>query len=96
MANPMMDNTIRSQTLVKLDRVEVDVLNYYGYPRINPVTTELEWWVPREIYQSAAEALKKQLRFPNNNPDPQVERNNQIIEERKNQLMNLSSFVDKL
>lgn len=96
MANPMMDNTIRSQTLVKLDRVEVDVLNYYGYPRINPVTTELEWWVPREIYQSAAEVLKKQLRFPNNNPDPQVERNNQIIEERKNQLMNLSSFVDKL
>lgn len=35
-----------------LTREEIIVFNYYGYPRINPITMELQWWVYSDDYES--------------------------------------------
>lgn len=63
MANPGMTDAMRKSHMVKIDKDEAVVLNYFGYPRINPETTELEWWVPKEIYHGASEKIKEQLRM---------------------------------
>lgn len=36
----------------QLTREEIIVFNYYGYPRINPTTMELQWWVYNDDYDS--------------------------------------------
>lgn len=37
--------------LVKVPRNVATLFNYSGYPRINLETHELEWWVPREVFE---------------------------------------------
>lgn len=58
LANPAMEDNSRKRDMVKLDPTEMKLFNYYGYPRINPVTSELEWWVSKENYKGAANMAK--------------------------------------
>lgn len=45
MYNPDMRDDRRSQSMHKLDHREITSMNYRGFPRIDPTTMELEWWV---------------------------------------------------
>lgn len=47
----MMDGK-REKTYVKLKPMERELFHCSGYPRIDPWTMELEWWVPREDYNA--------------------------------------------
>lgn len=47
-ANPMMADGNRNQVYRKLSAEERQLFNYSGYPRIDPETQELEWWVPND------------------------------------------------
>jgi hypothetical protein len=49
---------LRKSTMVKLNAVEKPMFNYQGYPRINPYTSELEWWVPKSDYDVIHKNLK--------------------------------------
>ena len=57
LANPEMFDSTRKSSLVKITKEEANILNYNGYPRINPSTTELEWWVPKQVYENARQRL---------------------------------------
>lgn len=48
--NTDMDDSVRERRLKKLSPKEKQIFNNYGYPRINEVTMELEWWVDLEDY----------------------------------------------
>ncbi len=55
--NPDMADGIREKTYYRLGADEglpslqvADLYNYYGYPRINPLTLEFEIWVPNLIH----------------------------------------------
>lgn len=45
MYNPDMRESNRGRVMHKLDHHEIVSMNYRGFPRINPATMELEWWV---------------------------------------------------
>lgn len=45
LGNSDMKDGNREQSLVKVDGAYLHHFNYSGYPRINPGTFELEWWV---------------------------------------------------
>lgn len=54
----MKDQTRTSNfTLLKLS--ELQLFNYRGYPRINPNTYNLEWWVPNNDYTNMVSILTK-------------------------------------
>lgn len=44
--------SIREANFHQLSMAELPVFNYYGYPRIDPDTMELQWWVKLEDYYS--------------------------------------------
>ena len=44
--NPAMEDGVRQYSLRKLKSNELTSNNFQGYPRIEPTTKELEWWVP--------------------------------------------------
>lgn len=48
--NADMDDPEVRGSMVKLTKVEKNYFNYSAYPRINPLTMELEWWVPKDQY----------------------------------------------
>jgi hypothetical protein len=48
--NPGMYDENRINTYQKLKPSEIDAFNFNGYPRIDPVTLELEWYVSMEDY----------------------------------------------
>jgi len=51
--NPVMKKTAdRNAHMVKLQPHEINAFNFYGYPRVNMVTLELEWWVFKKEYQA--------------------------------------------
>jgi hypothetical protein len=51
--NPAMGDDKRSTSMVKLKPYEREYFNHKGsYPRIEPATMELEWWVFKEVYES--------------------------------------------
>ena len=64
-----MSDGNRSFDMVKIDRdmvsggikvgnVIFNYLNHRAYPRINPTTLELEWWVPRHTFENALSTLE--------------------------------------
>lgn len=46
-----MDDSLRSNAMVKVDVRERHIYNYWAYPRVDPQTMEFEWWVDKEIYK---------------------------------------------
>ncbi len=49
--NPYMEDDRRASTYVKLAKNEVQFFNYRGYPRIDPKSSALEWWVTPQQYR---------------------------------------------
>lgn len=48
--NPYMHDLYRGQHMSKLPRSLRLHCNHAGYPRINPLTSEMEWWLPNSTY----------------------------------------------
>lgn len=62
--NPSMKDGNRGSEMMKIDQEHLDIFNHRGYPRINPEGYELEWWVPKDIYnirKSQYDKLNKDL-----------------------------------
>lgn len=49
--NPGMENVSRSKLYKKLNKDQAYFFNYSGYPYIDPLTFELQWWVPIEDFE---------------------------------------------
>lgn len=58
--NPTMADRPRPDLYVKISPLLLSYFNNTGYPRINPDTRELEWWIDRVIYDSALPMLREQ------------------------------------
>ncbi len=50
--NPSMRDQNRSTDMVKVPKALLVIFNNRGYPRINPATYELEWYVSSQMYNS--------------------------------------------
>lgn len=50
--NPSMRDESRGSIYRKLTKDETYYFNYQGYPRIDPYTFELQWWMPIEEYNA--------------------------------------------
>lgn len=48
--NPAMIDGNREDMMVKLSPKIATTFNFLGYPRINTITAELEWWVPVDVF----------------------------------------------
>ncbi len=55
--NDMFDH-LRPNKMMRLDKALLNYFNYNGYPRIDPRTQELQWWVSREDYTNAMRLLE--------------------------------------
>lgn len=55
--NPSMSDTNRLNSMYKIDYSVLHYFNYNGYPRIDPDTNELEWWVASK--EAAIQKLTK-------------------------------------
>ena len=51
-------DALRLRTLVKLPPAERHLFHGQGYPRINPHTAELEWWIPKVDYDATLALFK--------------------------------------
>lgn len=58
MGNPNMHPDIIKQEMVKVPYYGLTIFNHKGYPRINPKTNELEWYVSKAMWQSEKAALE--------------------------------------
>jgi hypothetical protein len=52
MFNPEMADDVREQNYTKVPYQYLQLFNYQGYPHINVLTNELEWWVATATYQN--------------------------------------------
>ncbi len=50
--NPSMRDQNRASDMVKVPKALLVIFNNRGYPRINPATYELEWYVSAQMYNS--------------------------------------------
>lgn len=57
--NESMSDRYRAQYYRKIKMDEIIAFNNRGYPRINPETMELEWWVSAQDYQERYSLLLK-------------------------------------
>ena len=55
--NPGMTDAERSITMTQIPIQYLSIFNNRGYPRINPDTYQLEWWVSAELFNSTINAL---------------------------------------
>lgn len=55
--NPAMYDQYREGSMVKLSKNVISMFNNRGYPRINPETNELEWWVYNSQYNNRTAAF---------------------------------------
>lgn len=55
--NPSMSERNISNQMVKIPDSLLTIFNNRGYPRIDPLTYDLEWWVNAEEYQKKINAL---------------------------------------
>lgn len=66
--NRAMTDEMRPSYMYKVDKTLLSLFNNRGYPRINPETMELEWWVPNYLYeQRTLSFLKTNLKLPGDN-----------------------------
>lgn len=61
------DDDDREANFVKLDPVYQQLFNHMGYPRINPDTYELEWWVTKDDYDEMVTAYQTNSSGANSN-----------------------------
>lgn len=54
--NVGMADATREGAYVKLKNRELGGFNWSGYPRINLETYELEWWIPKHVYNEVLES----------------------------------------
>jgi hypothetical protein len=65
--NHSMADSVRAQLNTQIPMAALQLFNNRGYPRINPDTWELEWWIDNATYQALlpnAEAQELSLWFP--------------------------------
>lgn len=55
--NPMMSDNNRAISMIKLGANISQFFNNRGYPRINPDTYELEWWVTKSLYNARSQMI---------------------------------------
>ena len=55
--NSSMEDENREKDMVKLKPFEREYFNHRAYPRIDPSTMELEWWVFKPVYQAAKDGV---------------------------------------
>lgn len=55
--NPSMRKENRNNVMVAVPKNVLSLFNNRGYPRINPETYELEWWVPKDLYVARTTAF---------------------------------------
>lgn len=48
--NPSMKDETREILLTKIDHRDLSIFNGRGYPRIDPDTKELQWWITKDIH----------------------------------------------
>lgn len=58
--NLAMADAYRSQYMTKITKSTMFIFNNRCYPRINPETYELEWWVPNDVFKTRSAAFLKQ------------------------------------
>jgi hypothetical protein len=52
MFNPNMSDDLRASYYTKVPFQYLQLFNYQGYPRVNVLTNELEWWVDSTLYSN--------------------------------------------
>lgn len=57
MFNRDMEDDRRQGAYYKLRADEKQIYSYRAYPRINPLTLELEWWTPKKYYEDVQNNL---------------------------------------
>jgi len=55
--NPNMKDGVREKVYTPLSAAYKAIFNHLGYPRINPYTSELEWWVPTELIKTVLKGV---------------------------------------
>jgi hypothetical protein len=50
--NPDMWDSNRSKSMKKIPKTNLTLFNGKGYPRIDPYTSELEWWIKKDEYNA--------------------------------------------
>lgn len=55
--NTNMDDKNRENTMIPVSKSLLPMFNNRGYPRINPQTYELEWWVDRNMFNIRSNAF---------------------------------------
>lgn len=68
MFNPSMRQGRREQLFRPIPMWARNRLNGYGYPRIDPITSELEWWVSRQLFYQVFTPEEAMLIDPVNEP----------------------------
>jgi hypothetical protein len=58
MFNPDMLDGRREKKMTPLSPALKPIFNYMGYPRINPYTSEFEWWVPTALFKEVIGQIK--------------------------------------
>lgn len=61
MFNDLLKDGVRERHYQKIPIDALNIFNNRGYPRINPITYELEWWVSNEEYKFRLPIYKNQL-----------------------------------
>lgn len=55
--NPAMSDDLRPSVMIRVDKALLPIFNNRGYPRINPISMELEWWVPKDLYNNRTQTF---------------------------------------
>lgn len=59
--NTAMTDQHREDNLVLLGPKDLKIFNHQAYPRINPETMAMEWWIPADVYVSALDDVNSEL-----------------------------------
>lgn len=68
--NKAMADSTRERGLIKVKKNVLHLFNNRGYPRINPNTYELEWWIDNSLFSQRTKVF-----IENNLTDPQAQDN---------------------